>query len=383
MPGGATELRRNAPVRRSGRGRRGLLTAGALVVVLLVLVSCTHLGYYSQSLAGGARVLAKRRPVEKVIADPETGEALRRQLEAALEMRRFATEELLLPDNGSYTKYADLGRPYALWNVVAAPELSIEARTWCFMIVGCVAYRGYFSEERAAKFAARMRREGYDVDVGGVAAYSTAGWFVDPLLNTFIDRPEAYLAGLIFHELAHQKVLVKGDTTFTESFAMAVEEEGALRWLAAADRHDEIESYRLQKRRERQFSDLVFDYRNRLAGLYAADESDEWKRARKAETLADLELAYSELKRSWGGYPGYDGWFDRGVNNARLALIGLYHQWVPAFQALLEQSEGRLDAFYTEVEAIAGLEPAERTRRMRDLMPDGDAHIEAEEDGGG
>ncbi len=358
----------NEPDARKRRWWRRLRLLSLLVLALVVLGSCSHLGYYSQSLAGGASVLAKRRPVETVIADPETDDTLRGQLEAALEMRRFASDELLLPDNDSYMKYSDLERPYALWNVVAAPELSIEPHTWCFLIVGCVAYRGYFSEERAEKFADKMRRRGYDVDVGGVAAYSTAGWFADPLLSTFIHRPEPYLAGLIFHELAHQKVLVKGDTTFNESLAMAIEEEGALRWLAAAGRHDEIESYRLLKRRERQFSDLVFDYRDRLAQIYTAAENDDWKRERKAETFADLLAAYDELKQTWGGYSGYDGWFDRGVNNARLALIGVYHEWVPAFQALLTQQNGSLADFYAEVEALAALEPAERHRRMEALL---------------
>lgn len=329
------------------------------------------MGYYAHSLSGGAKVLRKRRPVEKVVADSETSDELRAQLELASGMREFASADLGLPDNESYRKYADLGRRFAVWNVVAAPELSVSAKTWCFPIAGCVAYRGYFSEAKAEKFAAKMKRQGYDVDVGGVAAYSTIGWFADPILNTFIDRPEQRLAGLIFHELAHQQVYVKGDTMFNESFAMTIEEVGALRWLESRGLHDRIESYRLLKRRERRFAELVAEFRGRLAAIYSQDESDEWKRSHKEQTLAELREAYEALKEEWGGYSGFDGWFDRDLNNARLALIGVYHQLVPAFQDLLERHEGRLEPFYEEVAEIGLLDPAERRARLNgSSLPD-------------
>lgn len=359
-----------APVARRphARRRRALLLI-AIVLGLGLLVSCTHLGYYTQSLVGGAKVLSKRRPVEKVIADATTSSELRHQLELTQRMRDFAVTDLLLPDNKSYRKYSDLGRPYAVWNVVAAPELSVVPRTWCFLVAGCVAYRGYFSERRAERFAGKLRDRGYDVDVGGVAAYSTAGWFADPLLNTFIDRSEPYLAGLIFHELAHQQVYIKDGSTFNESFAMAVEEEGTLRWLAARELHGEIESYRLLKKWEKQFSELVFEYRDRLAEVFASQEPDEWKRRGKAATFEDLRAAYEELKQSWGGYAGFDGWFARDLNNARLALIGVYHQQVPAFLALLDRHDGQLEPFYEAVRELAALEPVERTRRMEALTP--------------
>jgi predicted aminopeptidase len=226
----------------------------AILLALAVLASCSNVAYYSQSLWGGAKVLAKRKSVARLIADEQTSPEMRETLSRALEMRDFAVSDLALPDNSSYRKFSDLGRPYVMWNVVAAPELSVAPETWCFMIAGCVAYRGYFSEQRARHFGEKMSERGYDVDVGGVAAYSTIGWFADPLLNTFISRPEPYLAGLLFHELAHQQVFIKGDTMFNESFAMAVEEVGALRWLAHRDLDDQVESYRLVKRWEKEFS---------------------------------------------------------------------------------------------------------------------------------
>ena len=325
------ELRRSE--RRRFRFRWWILTAS--LVGLVALASCTHIGYYSQSLLGGAKVLAKREPVSRLISDESTSAELRERLELALEMRDFAVTHLGLPDNDSYREYSDLERRYAVWNVVAAPELSVAPKTWCFLFVGCVSYRGYFSEQKAERFADRMRSKGYDVDVGGVTAYSTIGWFADPLLSTFIGRSETYLAGLIFHELAHQVVYIKGDSMFNESFAMAVEEEGALRWLEHRGMTDQIDSYRRSKAWEKEFSELVLDYREQLEAVYAADETDDWKRRRKEETLADLKAAYEGLKDGWGGYSGYDGWFDRDLNNARLALVGVYHQLVPGFLALL------------------------------------------------
>jgi predicted aminopeptidase len=337
------------------------------VLALAILASCSNLGYYSQSLWGGAKVLAKRQSVERLIADEETPPELRETLSLALEMRDFAVSDLGLPENASYRKYSDLGRPYAMWNVVAAPELSVAPETWCFLIAGCVAYRGYFSEDRARRFGEKMSAQGYDVDVGGVAAYSTIGWFADPLLNTFVGRPEPYLAGLIFHELAHQQVFIKGDTTFNESFAMAVEEAGALRWLAHRDLDDQVESFRQVKRWEEEFSELMLSFRERLAEAYASDHPDEWKRSRKRDVFDELEADYGKLKESWGGYNGFDGWFGRDLNNARLALIGVYHQLVPGFLALLERHEGEFSAFFAEVEEIAKLPIAERHARLEAL----------------
>lgn len=360
---------RKPPSQRRRRMRWALSTTG---LGLVVLASCSNLGYYSQSLWGGADVLMKRRSVERMIADPSTPPDLRDRLEMALTMRGFAVDELMLPDNESYRKYSALDREYAMWNVVAAEELSVEPQTWCFLIAGCVAYRGYFSERRADRFAEKMRTRGYDVDVGGVAAYSTIGWFADPLLSTFIERPEPHLAGLIFHELAHQKVFVKGDTTFNESFAMAIEEHGALKWLERRGLHDEMEAYRRVRRWGREFGDLIAAYRERLAETYAAETGDEWKRQQKVEILTELRTEYAALKADWGGYSGFDGWFGRDLNNARLALIGVYHELVPAFLALLASHGDRLDSFYAEVAEIAALPAEERLERLgRDLATPG------------
>lgn len=341
------------------------------LIVLLALAStgCANLGYYAQAIGGQLEILAKRRSLETLIREPETDPALKAQLTAVLEMRRFASRELKLPDNKSYRSYVDLKRPYAVWNVFAAPELSLEPVQWCFAFVGCLSYRGYFAKERAEKFAAKLRRRQYDVYVAGIAAYSTLGWFSDPMLNTILTRPQSEVAGLIFHELAHQRVYARDDTVFNESFAMTVEREGVKRWLAQAQSDERYEPYLIQRKRRDEFVELILRTRERLQGLYATARADEEKRAAKVRVFADLRTAYAELKRNWNGYAGYDAWFSQELNNAHLVSVGLYHQYVPAFEALLAREGGELPAFYRVVEGLAKLPAAERRRRLDALAP--------------
>ena len=349
---------------------RWLLGAAAVAGIGVGLASCTNIGYYSHSLAGGAKILAQRRSVEKLLRDPELDERRIEQLSLARDIRNFASAELGLPDNRSYRTYVDLGRPYAVWNVVAAREFSVRPETWCFPIAGCVSYRGYFSEKKARAFAADLERDAFEVQVGGVTAYSTIGWFADPLLNTFIALPEAQLAGLLFHELAHQVVYVKDDTTFNESFATAVELEGVRRWMDLRQREAETTSYLERKRRGEDFTELVLEYRDQLAEVYDADRDDGWKRQEKERVLDELRAAYEALKRDqWNGYSGYDTWFGEGLNNARLATIGAYHDLVPGFAALLASRDGDLASFYEEVRELADMTSTERRRYLAQQIP--------------
>jgi predicted aminopeptidase len=350
--------------------RRLLIAVLALAVLLTLLGSCSNLGYYGHTLSGGAKILAKRRPIDRLLNDPGTDAELKEQLSRVMAIRDFATSELALPDNKSYRTYSNLDRRYAVWNVVAAPELSIHPLTWCFPVAGCVSYRGYFSREKAEKFAERLRERSYEVDVGGVSAYSTLGWFSDPVLSTFLHYPEADLAGLIFHELAHQVAYVQDDTTFNESFATAVELAGVDRWLAASGDPDAAASYRRSKARQDQFVALVLESRERLERAFAADRDDEWKRAEKERLYAEMRAAYERLKIEWGGYDRYDAWFSDGLTNARLATIGAYRDLVPAFEALLDEHEGNLEAFYRAVGELAELAQADRSKRLRELAPE-------------
>ncbi len=342
---------------------RWLLLATASVA-LLVVASCGPIAYYAHSIRGGLDVLARRRPIQAVLDDPRAPEELKAQLRQVLEIRQLAVTELGLPDNGSYRTYADLGRPYVVWNVVAAPELSVEPVVWCFPVAGCVSYRGYFSEERAERFAERLRRERRDVDVAGVAAYSTLGWFRDPVLNTFVWRPPSALAGLLIHEMAHQRLYLPGDTELNESFATVVEIVGVERWLETTGREDEIPGYLLGRERQDQVAELVLATRGSLAELYASEKPEDVKRREKADRFAALRAGYEELKADWGGWDGWDDWFEGELNNADLAAFGAYHRLVPALQDLLADLDGDLDAFYAEVEALAPLDPDERRRRL-------------------
>lgn len=340
--------------------RRALALAAALLG-LLSLSGCAAWsdgpGYYLQSIAGQLSLMRASRPIASLLREPGLDPALRQKLEQVVAIRRFASASLDLPDNGSYTGYADLKRPFAVWNVFATPELSLQLKQWCFPVAGCVAYRGYFHREDAERYAARLRAEGYDTYVAGVPAYSTLGWFDDPVLSTFVRYPEAQLARLIFHELSHQLLYVKGDTTFNESFATTVEQVGLDRWLAAheaatGDRRLR-EQWQAFAARRAQFLALVARHRAALEALYASDASEQHKRAAKHADFAALRSDYEALRHSWGGYAGYDRWFAQPLGNAQLASLATYTSEVPTFQALLAQEHGDLPAFYAAARRLA------------------------------
>jgi len=341
-----------------------------LAPLVLALGGC---GYYAQSIRGQWELISKRQSIEALLADPQTPAALREKLRRVQQIRHFAGVQLALPDNGSYRDYADLGRPFVVWNVFAARPLSMRLETWCFPVAGCVGYRGYFDEAEARIYAATLAAQGLETHVAGISAYSTLGWFDDPLLNTVMARSEARLAGLIFHELAHQRVYVQGDTAFNEAFASAVEQEGVRRWLAQnGDVRQKVEDARFRRRQD-DFVDLVTATRDRLAVLYASDLPEAKKHARKAQIIAELRTAYAVLKRRWGGYAGYDAWFAGPLNNPQLAAVTTYRDGVPAFQALLRELGGDLEAFYQKVEALGELPVQERQIRLRHLSA---AHLD-------
>ena len=338
--------------------------AAAFVLAAVALPGCETLGYYTQALRGQAELWRSARPTREVIADPESSDVLKGRLELAGRIREFASRELGLPDNGSYREYADLKRSYVVWNVFAAESLSVKPRQWCFPFAGCVAYKGFFSKAQADETADELRRQGLDVFIGGVPAYSTLGYFNDPLLNTFIHYPSAELARLIFHELAHQVAYARDDTIFNESFAVAVEREGVRRWLAVHGTPQEMQAFEQARARRSAFGELIAKYRNRLDALYTSSETAERKLAGKAALFAELHAQYLELKASWGGFKGYDPWLGEQANNATLASIAAYTQQVPAFEALLADVGGDLPRFYAEVRRLAREPKEEREKRM-------------------
>lgn len=339
----------------------------ALALIAAALLSgCETLGYYAQAVGGQFSLLARARPVGEWLGDSATPAPLRAKLETSLAIREYASRELALPDNASYRRYADLGRPFVVWNVVAAPEFSTRALQSCFPVAGCVSYRGFFARENAEHYAANLRQDGSDVHVAGVPAYSTLGWFDDPLLSTFIRYPDTELARLVFHELAHQLIYVRDDTTFNESFAVAVEEAGVRRWLAATGREAELSGFVAAQRRKAEFIALLAAARERLDRLYASRIAPEAMRERKRAEFDALKQDYSALKRRWGGFAGYDR-FIEVPNNALLASMAAYTERVPAFERLLEREGRDLARFYARVKELAALGKDERERRLAGL----------------
>lgn len=351
----------------------GLIAAG-------LLVACTEIGYYAQCVSGHWNVMRRCRPIGDLLADPSLPAERRTRLANIQAARDFASTALDLPDNGSYRKFADLDRPYVVWNMVAAPEFSLEAKQWCFPVAGCVSYRGYFDEAAARDEAGRLAAAGYEVDVYGVQAYSTLNWFADPVLNTFLDSSELTAVALIFHELAHQVVYVGDDSRFNEAFARTVELEGIRRWLEQHGSAKEWQRHQEQAGRSDRFQALLGQCRQRLAALYERTLPANEMRIAKQEILADIVRDYAELKSSWGGYAGYDAWIERGLNNARLTSLATYHDLLPAFQGLLASVRGDLPAFYRRAGELASLAPPERTAQLGAYAPKLQVKVESEGD---
>ena len=323
-----------------------------LAIILLCLpAGCGTLDYYSQSIAGGVHLLEQRTPVSAVIADPKTPDHVRSKLQVVARILDFAHTELGLPDNGSYDTYADTGRQYVVWNVFVAPPLSVQPVQSCFLFVGCLAYRGFFDRERALKYSDKMARAGMDVYLGGVSAYSTLGWFADPVLNTMIDRPDYDIARVIFHELSHQKLYFRNDTDFNEAFADAVAFIGVNRWLrsqhAAA-----LERFNDENLQEARFTNLVLSYRQRLKTLYASAAGNGEKLARKQQLMDEMLRDYHRMREQGLLDAGYDQFMSAGVNNARLASIATYRELVPGFLRVYALAGDDLQSFYARVAAL-------------------------------
>ncbi len=358
-------------------------TIGAItVLIVLVLGGCAAGGYYWQAAQGQVDLMARREPIAQLLAHSDLSGELRQRLATIRDIRNFAVSSLALPDNGSYRNYVQLDRPYALWNVFGAPELELTPHEWCYPMVGCLAYRGYFSESEAVAEAAALREQGLDSWVAGVPAYSTLGWFDDPVLSTFAHWPVGRVAELLFHELAHQQLFVAGDTTFNESYATTVGRAGAELWLRAHATPEEQQIYLRQREARDRFLNLVMSARAQLEVLYYSDLDDAQKRVGKASTLADFRSGFQQWRELWGG-PLLPPDVSRG-GNAWFAAIGAYEQWVPAFKVLLEEAGGDFAAFHQVVATIAGESESSRLAEIEALsqraaeLADGSEHLPAE-----
>lgn len=343
--------------------RRALLTFFLTLLIAGLLVSCESVSYYGQAARGQVSLLLGRQSIAALLQSSELDDETHRKLQLVLEVRDFAAQELLLDAGDSYLSYTTLAQPFVLWNVFAAPEFSTEPTQWCYPIAGCVSYRGYFREDAAQHFADSLTDRGLDVYSGGVDAYSTLGWFADPLTSAVLRRPDHRLAALLFHELAHQRLYLPGDTMFNESFATFVEQEGLRRWLARHPQAGLSEQIARENRMQEAFVALVSRHRESLSTLYAQPLPEGEMRAGKLAVQQALRDDYARLREEWA-YTGYDRWFAGPLNNAQLATVASYNALVPFFADLLTQVQGDLARFYEEVEVITRLSAVEREARL-------------------
>ncbi|MEH6388040.1 aminopeptidase [Pseudomonas profundi] len=342
------------------------LRAILLLTLAGLFAGCSTAEYAHQAWQGQRAVIRDSVPIRAILEDPTADPNLQSRLAAALQARRFASDTLALPDNPSYTRYTALPRLYVVWNVFVTPEFSLDPVEHCYLVAGCVAYKGYFQEARAHREASAWRERGMDVFVGGVPAYSTLGWYDDPVLSSMMHWDDDYVAKLIFHELAHQQFYIKDDTAFNESFASFVGQQGLRQWRASRNLPPPDMAL---DRRQQQLTELVLAARDGLATLYASDLSEAEKRAAKTERFAQLRADYQRLRdEQWEGFAGFDQWFGDSLNNAALLPFGLYDQWIPAFERLFQQLGEDWTAFYAAVEQLGNMEGPDRTRRLVQLV---------------
>lgn len=358
----------------------------AFLIIVFGLSGCETARFYRQAIKGQYQLIAGQRPIDKLAANSNTEPRLRKQLHLVQELRGFAEKELKLPVDNHYRKYVDVHRPYVVWNVEAAPEFSMEPKSWWYPLVGRLEYRGYFSERAAQQYAGTLRRKGYDVYIGGASAYSTLGWFKDPVLNTFVFDPEPDLAETLFHELGHQRVFARGDTDFNEAFATTVGQEGARRWLRAKGDTKAIERYQAERQRNNDFVRLVMDARHELETLYGDERNEAGKikaskkpleippdqlQERKKAIFDQLRNRYAQVKAQWGGNSEYDHFFSRPINNAQLNSVAAYYDLVPGFVQLLKMNGDDLEKFYAAAENLSKKPKKERQQWLRTMGADG------------
>ncbi len=347
-------------------GLKRILDIIFLLLCASICFQCRSLPYYEQAIDGQMQILQKQQPISDLIENPETPAQLRAKLLLIQSARTFAEKELLLPVNDHYLSYVELNRPYVVWNVFAAPEFSLTPETWCFPIVGCVTYRGYFKEADARRFGDALTQKGFDVYIGGAIAYSTLGWFDDPILSTFINLSASDTVALIFHELAHGLLYIPDDTAFNESFATAVEQEGLKRWQMFTELSKDYADWQRKRLYRQKFTALVLKYRNQLKVLYESNLTTNEKRNRKAAVFNRMQFEFRALKSNHHEMAVYNAWFNRPLNNAQLISVSTYHDWVPAFSKMLSDSNGDLERFYERCRQLAKKEPQERHRILTD-----------------
>ena len=339
-------------------------------VAFLSIPGCSSLTFYTQAVVGQTSLLMHRKDIDQVIADSATDETTRNKLQLVKQVLDYAENDLNLSVGDSYSTYVATGKPYVVWNVFAAPEFSLEMKSFCYPIAGCVSYRGYFQQDEADTLAAELGNDGYDVFVGGVAAYSTLGWFSDPVLDTFFSRSDVNLAALLFHELAHRAVYVSGDTQFNESFATTLEVNSLKRWLTDSGQEKAYRDYVDTRTRRTQVLEIIGDTRESLDLLYSSDATTTEMRKSKYGLIDELRIVYQAIQTTWNGKEDFGRWMSTEINNAKLGSIVEYNVWVPAFNVLLIEKDNNISEFIEAVEAISKLGKPDRDEFLRSRLQD-------------
>ncbi|AUM14598.1 aminopeptidase [Ketobacter alkanivorans] len=337
------------------------------LLCLLSTLSGCDLPYYWQAAHGQWDLIQRKQPIDQLLSSTHTPDATKEQLQYLLQARQFALQQLALEHNDSYLEYVDLQREYVSWNVFATPELSMQNHTWCYPIAGCVSYRGYFDEQDAQRYAEKMEQQGFDTYIGGVGAYSTLGWFDDPVLSTFLQRGKLALAALLFHELAHQVLYVQDDTVFNESFATSVETILLSQWIKQQGLQAAWPAYEQAHQRHQAFTHLILQHKARRDALYQSEISDQQKRIEKQKLIEAMRQDYTAFKQEWNDFKGYDDWFSAGLNNAQLSTVATYHQLTPGFLALYGESDQNIATFIAESRALAERSKQQRHDRLNHL----------------
>ena len=333
--------------------------------LLYTLSACSTISYYGQSIQGQVSLLFNRQDINEVLNHPDTPDKLKINLQQAISIRQYASARLALPNNKSYLNYVDVERPYVVWNVFAAPEFSLTPKSWCYPIVGCVSYRGYFAQEDATYEASKLQEENFDVHVGGIAAYSTLGWFDDPLMNTMLHWKQRTLAGLIFHELSHQLIYIKNETSFNEAFSSSVERLGTIQWILESN-PQQLNDYLVYLQAQSDFRNLLLNTRQKLEILYKKPVDSATKREQKQDIIQNLNLEYTELKTRWPENIHFDSWFKKPINNARLTSSMTYLRDIPAFFQFFVEQKGQWPAFYEYVINLEDLNKEERDKLIEE-----------------
>jgi len=332
------------------------------IPLLLLLGGCADIGYYWHSASGHLDLMSRRVDIDELLADDKLDSNLRARLLLVQDIRRFSINHLHLPANGSYSNYVALQQPYVIQNLFAAPEFSTRLHQWCYPVIGCASYRGYYDEPRLLAYVEELQSQGLEVHVGRVPAYSTLGWFDDPVLSSFIDWPDYRLAGLLFHELTHQQIYIDDDTTFNESLASAVQQVGTLLWLQSNNQLEAQDDYRRWLVYRDAAIDLIVATRSELDAIYASDMTDSEKRARKAQQFQQARIAHDNIASRHGVEGGFKRWFAVGLNNAKIGSVAAYNSRLHAFIRILDALAGDFPAFYHYTERLSELERASRNQ---------------------